>query len=271
MAIYGPAGCGKSLTSLLIAREIVGPKGKIAVLDTEHGSSTKHARKVRFDVEMLTGARPDEVPGAVRAGGWWVGEGLDDLVAGAVGRTLERFHREHPLREGADLALVREAAGEALERAGGRPDAGLIDALLDLYAARGLVVRSASEIRLATHQVTADQGHEDIDRLVKTIEAGEPTPPTIAELVASGITREIVDAAVRRGIVVKASPDLVFTAAFVDRAREALRELSGDGGISVSAFRERIGTSRKYAVPLLEHFDQKGVTRRQGDLRFVRS
>ena len=55
MAIYGPAGCGKSLTSLLIAREIVGPKGKIAVLDTEHGSSTKHARKVRFDVEMLTG------------------------------------------------------------------------------------------------------------------------------------------------------------------------------------------------------------------------
>jgi selenocysteine-specific elongation factor len=39
----------------------------------------------------------------------------------------------------------------------------------------------------------------------------------------------------------------------------------------VSAFREALGTSRKYAVPLLEWFDQQGVTRREGDLRFPRS
>jgi selenocysteine-specific elongation factor len=34
--------------------------------------------------------------------------------------------------------------------------------------------------------------------------------------------------------------------------------------------RERLGTSRKYAVPLLEHLDRTGVTRRSGDLRFAR-
>jgi len=28
-----------------------------------------------------------------------------------------------------------------------------------------------------------------------------------------------------------------------------------------------VGTSRKYAVPLLEHFDRTGVTVRRGDLR----
>jgi selenocysteine-specific elongation factor len=39
----------------------------------------------------------------------------------------------------------------------------------------------------------------------------------------------------------------------------------------VSAVRERLGTSRKYAVPLLEHLDRTGVTRRSGDLRFARS
>ena len=41
-------------------------------------------------------------------------------------------------------------------------------------------------------------------------------------------------------------------------------------GITVSAFREALGTSRKFALPLLEHFDRTGVTRRDGDLRFPR-
>ncbi len=67
MAIYGPAGCGKTLTSLLIAREIVGPKGKIALIDTEHGSSTKHARRVQFDVTMLTNFHPARYVEAIQA------------------------------------------------------------------------------------------------------------------------------------------------------------------------------------------------------------
>ncbi len=67
MAIYGPAGCGKTLTALLIAREIVGPTGKIALIDTEHGSSTKHARRVQFDVTMLTNFHPARYIEAIQA------------------------------------------------------------------------------------------------------------------------------------------------------------------------------------------------------------
>jgi selenocysteine-specific elongation factor len=35
----------------------------------------------------------------------------------------------------------------------------------------------------------------------------------------------------------------------------------------VSEFKDAAKTSRKYAVPLLEYFDRKGITRRQGDFR----
>jgi selenocysteine-specific elongation factor len=222
------------------------------------------------DVEVLTGVVPEEIDGAVRAGAWWVSEPLDDLVAGVVGHALEEFHRDHPLREGADVQLARSAAGDALERAGGVADPGLVDALLDLYASRGLIVRTASEARLATHRVELEERREDVDRLVKTIADGEPTPPTVAELVASGHSREVIDAAARNGLVVKVSPDLVFTTAFVQTAQEAVAHL-GAGGVSVSAFRERVGTSRKYAVPLLEYFDRTGLTQRRGDLRFPRA
>jgi len=222
------------------------------------------------DVEVLTGVVPEEIDGAVRAGAWWVSEPLDDLVAGAVGHALEDFHRGHPLREGADVQLARSAAGDALERAGGVADPGLVEALLDLYASRGLIVRTASEARLATHRVELEGRREDVDRLVKTIAEGEPTPPTLAELVASGHSREVIDAAARNGLVVKVSSDLVFTTAFIQAARDTIADLGADG-VSVSAFRERVGTSRKFAVPLLEYFDRTGLTQRRGDLRFLRA
>jgi selenocysteine-specific elongation factor len=35
----------------------------------------------------------------------------------------------------------------------------------------------------------------------------------------------------------------------------------------VSRFREALGTTRKYALPLLERFDALGITRRDGDVR----
>jgi selenocysteine-specific elongation factor len=56
----------------------------------------------------------------------------------------------------------------------------------------------------------------------------------------------------------------------VERA-EAIVSAARDTGITVSAFREALGTSRKYAVPLLGWLDQRGFTRREGDLRFPRS
>jgi selenocysteine-specific elongation factor len=129
------------------------------------------------------------------------------------------------------------------------------------------MARTGAWIRIATHAPTLPD--QDEDRLVEAVRGGEPTPPTVAELAGLGFGRSAIDAAVRTGALVRISPDLVLTPSFVDRAIEAIRD-AGDAGITVSALRERIGTSRKFAVPLLEHLDRTGVTRRSGDLRFPR-
>jgi selenocysteine-specific elongation factor len=56
----------------------------------------------------------------------------------------------------------------------------------------------------------------------------------------------------------------------VDREiREKLRPLLADQGLTVSQIRELLGTSRKYALPLCEHFDKVGFTRRVGDVRYL--
>ena len=62
---------------------------------------------------------------------------------------------------------------------------------------------------------------------------------------------------------------LVMVYAFVARAEALIRD-AGDAGITVAGVREGLGTTRKYAVPVLEFLDRAGVTRREGDLRFAR-
>ena len=135
---------------------------------------------------------------------------------------------------------------------------------------RGVIAMEATTIRLPSHRVALHERSADVDRLLEAISGtAEATPPTVKELVAGGVARDVIEAAAREGLFVRLSPDLVVTPAFVARAEAAIGAAGADG-ITVSALRESFGTSRKYAVPLMEWFDQRGVTKRVGDVRFLR-
>lgn len=49
VTMNGPAGSGKTLTSLKMARALVGPQGRIALVDTEHGSAALYSPVIPFD------------------------------------------------------------------------------------------------------------------------------------------------------------------------------------------------------------------------------
>jgi energy-coupling factor transporter ATP-binding protein EcfA2 len=67
VALVGPPGSGKSYTALKLARLLAGPNGKIAALDTEHGSLSKYADAFDFDVIELDSFTPDQFLGALDA------------------------------------------------------------------------------------------------------------------------------------------------------------------------------------------------------------
>ena len=257
-----PARRGPDPAARLAAREAATREELPALLVRERGA-------VRApDVEVLTGLSPSEIGGASSVGDWWLSDDLHTTVAVAIRSALERHHLDHPLLEGAELPVIRSVVAAELERGGRSSDVGLADAILDQFDSTGVVVRTASEVRLASHRVALRP--DDLDRLVRAVGGAEPSPPSITELKSQGFSKEMIEAATRAGALVRISSDLVMTAPFVQRAENLLRTEAG-AGMTVSAFRERLGTSRKYAVPLLEYFDQRGVTRRQGDLRFPRS
>lgn len=66
LALSGIAGSGKTFTALNIARYLV-PDGKIAVIDTEHGSARKYADLFKFDVVELSNFAPDTYVAMINA------------------------------------------------------------------------------------------------------------------------------------------------------------------------------------------------------------
>jgi nucleoside-triphosphatase THEP1 len=63
LALFGPSGSGKTYTALRIAS---GMGGKIAVIDTEHGSASKYSGKFNFDVCDLSKKTIESYAAAIR-------------------------------------------------------------------------------------------------------------------------------------------------------------------------------------------------------------
>lgn len=67
LALLGPSGSGKTYTALLLARGLVGPEGRIALIDTERGSASKYADLTDFDALQLATFEPEQYVSAIEA------------------------------------------------------------------------------------------------------------------------------------------------------------------------------------------------------------
>jgi selenocysteine-specific elongation factor len=75
----------------------------------------------------------------------------------------------------------------------------------------------------------------------------------------------------RERVIVRVGTDLYFLRKSIDDVTRALREQFSEADeITPAMFRDRFQTTRKYAIPLLEHLDREGITIRKGDTRRLR-
>ena len=175
---------------------------------------------------------------------------------------ISTFHDRNPLKAGMPKEELRTTAAKAFDSRG-------FASLLAHLEGVGEVQVAESTVRLAGREVSlsADQ-QAAADRMLAVLKQAGMNVPTPDDLG----TRDILELLVQRGDVVKVAPDLVFHRTTVEQAEKALREyLAKNGKVTVSEFRDLVGTTRKYALPLLEYFDSKRITRRQGDFRVLGS
>jgi selenocysteine-specific elongation factor len=76
----------------------------------------------------------------------------------------------------------------------------------------------------------------------------------------------------REGSVIRVTSDFYFLSSAIEQVKTLLaKALAEKGEISAAGFRDLLGSSRKYIIPLLEYFDREGFTLRIGDVRRLKT
>jgi selenocysteine-specific elongation factor len=276
----------------LVLRQIAPPDtiGGGVVIDPaprKHGPGEPHVKRLA----ALAGGDPLER----------LALALDDAPSGLVAEGGQRAELERLALEGraaaagpsrarwfspARLDAARRSLAEALERAGARPASrGALArrAGIDEEAASDLLAELVAEGRarslgpgyVAARDVPAREQALGARILEALADDGlEPrSPASLAS--ALGATEPEVGAALERlaledGLV-RVKPGLYYHRSGLDEARERMVEICRrEGAVTIAGLRDALGTSRKYAQALLEHFDSTRLTRRRGDEHVLR-
>jgi selenocysteine-specific elongation factor len=130
---------------------------------------------------------------------------------------------------------------------------------------------SNATIRLSEHQVVfTDKQKKLADSLLNDFRDQPYTPPTVKQSLER-IDEALLRALIETGQLIQLGEDVLFLTETYQEMREAvISHIQAHGSITLAELRDRFDTSRKYAVAVLEHLDQTGVTIRKGDTRILR-
>lgn len=188
-------------------------------------------------------------------------------LKGAILDTLAAFHQAEPLKTGIGREPLRQQATPRCPQA-------VYDAALEHLVGEGRVRTQASQISRSDHHVELSEEQERLRQSVgQLLRDGGAAPPDEGELpdrlkAGPADVQSVIEVMQGRGELVRLADHLLFDLSVLQGLEERLVSyLREHGAIEVSAFRELADTTRKYAVPLLNHFDSRGVTRRDGSVR----
>jgi len=176
--------------------------------------------------------------------------------------------------DAAPAGLTRERLGARLDEAG---PAVLNEALARLTAG-GRVRREGGvlrRVRAVEDRARAETEAALLARLADALRRGGLSPPDLAAAAPPAAVKRAVDRLVRDNLAVRTydkvqKREVVFHREAVEAARRRLTPLLAEGpGLPVGEIGAALGTSRKFSVPLLEHLDATGFTRRVGERRVL--
>ncbi len=198
-------------------------------------------------------------------------EGIEEKILAQ----LERLHREFPLMATHDRNHV-ESQLSWMEA----PD--LVRQVVDDLIKRKVL--TGNRKRLGRADFTPKLSNSQRKLKEKLIEAHKqarfqpPDPASFAAMAAGQAAhlKELFSVCVMEEELVKIAENIYLYAEAEKEMRSLVRKSLlersklGQGGLTVSEIRDILGTSRKFAVPICEYMDAVGLTRRDGDFRFLK-
>ena len=204
---------------------------------------------------------------AVLIGDYYVTAENIDAWGATLLKELARFHSGRPLWPGMHKAQL---SGIFPRKITGRS----YDSLLDYYKQKGLIEIKGDIISRKDFvpRPTAMQ-EQKIEEILRFFIQGGITPPSLKDLWSSlGLKKEegesYLEYLINKGSIVRVSEEIFLHSEPYAKCLDILKEhFRANKSISLAQYRDLLGSSRKYAQALLEHFDSCKFTRRLGDER----
>jgi len=203
------------------------------------------------------------------------GEGTDYFSDGdlykkwseEVRAIIKDYHKEYPLRQGYPKEELRSRKFSGL-------NAKQFQSLVQRMDSTGVITAGAVTVSAPGFQW--EPGTE-LKRKLDFVESNyrdlAMQPPPWNEMASrAGLDEKMAPEALhffmKKGVLVKVTEDIFFHREALDDAKEKIANFfRNKGEITVGEARDLFGTSRKYALPLMEYFDREKITRRVGDIR----
>jgi len=186
-----------------------------------------------------------------------------------IDRALESWFAEHAHRQVVDVRDLRRVTSLAPE---------VLDVLLAEARARGKVAVEAGGLVRPVGRAPAvdEKTAATVARVRAAFAAARFQPPALAEVAAAigAKPAEVIAATellVDRGELRAIGRELFLEQGPYEEARRAIVEnCAKNGSLDIPSLRDALGTTRKFLIPLLEHFDTQGLTLRQGGNRVLK-
>ena len=183
---------------------------------------------------------------------------------------VEKFQKENPLLPGILREDLRSSLGKRVRAETFRRALEELAEQKKLDAAGELVKKAGSEITLQAEEAKAK---DQMEAAFRTAGLEVPSVKEVLGKLAIEAKRaeRLLQILLREKDLVRVSLDLIFHRDALAQLKQRLAGYKESRGerISVPAFKELTGITRKYAIPLLEYLDRERVTRRAGDDRVI--
>jgi len=195
----------------------------------------------------------------------WIGKKAFDSFTVHVTDVLDEYHRNNPAKPGMNRLELVKAAGADVHAAVWKS---VIDSLAD---ARRIII-TKDKIKCAGFTPAAGQLKNRLLDYIRSRGVQAPTFDEAADELGAGepAIRSVVDVLVDEGSAAVVEKKFIYPNTEIERVKAVFAELAREKkSVTLGEFRTALHTSRKYALPLLDYFDETGFTARVGDARVL--
>jgi selenocysteine-specific elongation factor len=193
-----------------------------------------------------------------------------EKLQNSIKEILEEYHKNHPTEVGIPQLQLLKNVSKGLDKS-------LLNYTLHEMAAQKTVkADSENKVSLFDFNVALDKNLDEmITKIEKIFLAAGYKPPDYNDLLAQKLGPDVLVKQAYRymldtGLLVIVGESIVMHKNLVAQAQEKIIEfLKQNKEIRIAQFRDLLGASRKYALPLLIYFDTHNITIKRGDVRIL--